>query len=78
MKIQSDQSSLMHHKFFLIDENTPNEEVWFGSLNLTTQGMTTNWDNMIYTNNPLLISKLSKCFNMLWESFEAMKITSYK
>ncbi|KRT78710.1 hypothetical protein AMK59_6403, partial [Oryctes borbonicus] len=39
VKVQPDTQSFMHHKFFLIDENTDDKEVWFGSLNLTAQAL---------------------------------------
>ncbi|GJQ67882.1 hypothetical protein Trydic_g16643 [Trypoxylus dichotomus] len=69
VKIQPDSQSFMHHKFFLIDEYTDDKEVWFGSLNLTAQAFTANWESIIYTNDTVMVSNFSKCFEMLWTSF---------
>lgn len=51
----------MHHKFCLIDkEDEESAKMFFGSLNLTKQGIVFNFDSVVLTNNLNIISKFSE------------------
>ncbi|XP_022920636.2 mitochondrial cardiolipin hydrolase [Onthophagus taurus] len=56
----------LHHKFCLIDKNYDSQIMWFGSLNLTLQGICSNWDNIVITNNNDIILRFSNAFENLW------------
>ncbi|XP_050515894.1 mitochondrial cardiolipin hydrolase-like isoform X1 [Diabrotica virgifera virgifera] len=69
-KFQPLESSKMHHKFCLIDKDEGDgAKMFFGSLNLTSQGFCKNFDNTILTNNKEIISRFSEEFEELWELF---------
>ncbi|XP_072397518.1 mitochondrial cardiolipin hydrolase [Diabrotica undecimpunctata] len=69
-KFQPLSSTKMHHKFCLIDKDEENEaKMFFGSLNLTSQGFCKNFDNTILTNNKDMISRFSEEFEELWQLF---------
>lgn len=60
----------MHHKFCVVDAGTEDQKVFFGSLNLTLQGLTRNWDDVVFTTNKTFISRFGEEFNELWHLFE--------
>lgn len=60
----------MHHKFCLIDEfDHINAQLFYGSLNLTMQGITSNWETVVFTKNQNLIKYFSEEFEYLWKTF---------
>ncbi|KAK5642268.1 hypothetical protein RI129_008435 [Pyrocoelia pectoralis] len=62
--------TVIHHKFCYCDENYPsNRKLFFGSLNLTIQGLTSNWDSVIFTDNRFLILQYKNIFEDLWTEF---------
>lgn len=63
----------MHHKFCLIDENTPNKKAFIGTLNLTLQGLCSNWDTFVYTNDSNVIQSLKIEFERLWSAFSVYR-----
>ncbi|KAF2892766.1 hypothetical protein ILUMI_13401 [Ignelater luminosus] len=70
IKVQPDKSKILHHKFCLVDENYPDEaKLFFGSLNLTCQALTSNWDITVFTTNYETISRFREEFDYLWYSF---------
>lgn len=69
-KTQPSEQSMMHHKFCLIDKEDPElAKVLFGSLNLTAQALTKNFDAFIITNNLNILKRFSEEFEDLWEEF---------
>ncbi|KAK4876508.1 hypothetical protein RN001_009014 [Aquatica leii] len=74
LKVQpSGRDNLLHHKFCLIDENHPKDsKIFFGTLNLTLQGMTSNFDAIIFTNNVQIVQKYRDEFEFLWSSFKSV------
>ncbi|KAF5269997.1 hypothetical protein FQR65_LT05796 [Abscondita terminalis] len=72
IKVQPKQrDNLLHHKFCLVDENHPqNSKVLFGTLNLTLQGLTTNFDTVLFTNNKIVIERYKDEFELLWSKFK--------
>lgn len=69
MKVQPKDGSLMHHKFCLLDERTPQAKMFVGSLNLTLQALTANFDDLVFTDNPQIIAQLANEFEEMWKSF---------
>lgn len=62
--------TVIHHKFCYCDENYPSKsKLFFGSLNLTIQGLTSNWDSVIFTDNRYLIIQYTNVFEDLWTEF---------
>lgn len=59
----------MHHKFCLIDEKTEERRMFVGSLNLTLQALTSNWDDLMFTDNPDMIKRFADEFEELWQVF---------
>ncbi|CAH0548034.1 unnamed protein product [Brassicogethes aeneus] len=58
---------MMHHKFCLLDEEDSNlGKIMFGSLNLTNQAFSRNFDMTVYSNNSNIISRFSDEFEDLW------------
>ncbi|XP_020287748.1 mitochondrial cardiolipin hydrolase [Pseudomyrmex gracilis] len=56
---------LMHHKFVIID----NEILINGSINWTNTAFFGNFENMIITNEPLILNPFVKEFEKLWTTF---------
>lgn len=56
---------LMHHKFVIID----NEILFNGSLNWTNTAFFGNFENMIVTNEPLILKPFIEEFEKLWTTF---------
>ncbi|KAJ8925049.1 hypothetical protein NQ315_001220 [Exocentrus adspersus] len=70
LKVQPNNQSMMHHKFCLIDkEDRDSAKMFFGSMNLTTQGLVSNFDNVVLTNNSTMIQRFSEEFEELWANF---------
>lgn len=69
IKVQNKDGSMMHHKFCLIDENTPYAKLFIGTVNLTLQGLCQNWDTFVYTNNREIMERLKEEFEELWLTF---------
>lgn len=72
---------LMHHKFCVFDgpsrvkainkANRNNQPLLLtGSTNWTNDGFSTNWENLLITSNPKLISEFENEFQRIWEDFE--------
>lgn len=59
----------MHHKFCLVDENTPTAELFIGTVNMTLQGLCCNWDTFVYSDNKETIDRLKTEFEELWSAF---------
>lgn len=59
----------MHHKFCLIDENTPSAKLFIGTLNMTLQGLCSNWDSFVYSDDKEIISSLKTEFEEMWSAF---------
>ncbi|KAB0795773.1 hypothetical protein PPYR_09834 [Photinus pyralis] len=71
VKTQKSSDEVIHHKFCYADENSlMKRKMFFGTLNLTIQGMTGNWDSLIFTDNPYLIGQYHKVFEDLWKITE--------
>lgn len=66
VKKQDSLGMIMHHKFLVID----NKKVISGSLNWTTSGTRTNWENVFISNNYTLVESFKKQFQYLWTQFE--------
>lgn len=73
VKIQSTDGGMMHHKFCLIDENTPNARLFIGTVNITLQGICSNWDTFVYTDNKVAIARLKEEFEEMWSTFHTRK-----
>lgn len=67
----------MHHKFCLIDEDTPSAKLFIGTVNLTLQGLCSNWDTIVYTNDKIVIARLKAEFDELWTAFDTYKRKSF-
>lgn len=68
-------NALMHHKFFVIDaEDIALRKVFFGSLNLTLQGLVGNFESVVITNHPHIVEQYAKQFNMLWDELPALAL----
>ncbi|XP_015173409.1 PREDICTED: mitochondrial cardiolipin hydrolase [Polistes dominula] len=66
IKVRTRQStSLMHHKFVIIDNNI----LITGSANWTMQALFGNAENIIVTNHPILVEKFVNEFDNLWKIF---------
>lgn len=59
-------STLMHHKFALIDSKI----LLTGSLNWTKSAVLMNYDNVLVTSSKQLVAKYQEQFNQLWNQFE--------
>lgn len=59
----------MHHKFCLIDEKTEHGKICVGTMNITLQGITSNWENIVCTNNKEMLLSFSLEFEEMWSSF---------
>lgn len=59
-------STLMHHKFALIDSKI----LLTGSLNWTKSAVLMNYDNVLVTSSKQLVLKYQEQFNQLWNQFE--------
>lgn len=64
---------MLHHKFFLIDEDTPNAKIFIGTINLTLQGLCANWEAIVYTDDKQLIARLKTEFEIMWSDFSIFK-----
>ena len=58
----------MHHKFLVIDKNI----LISGSSNWTSTAFAGNWDNIIVTSVPALVTPFSQHFSQLWAEFSEM------
>ncbi|KAK5639172.1 hypothetical protein RI129_011664 [Pyrocoelia pectoralis] len=71
VKVQKSWDEIMHHKFCYFDIEEPGRcRLFFGSLNLTLQGVTSNWEYLIFTNNLYMINEHKKIFESLWRETE--------
>ncbi|XP_018576423.1 mitochondrial cardiolipin hydrolase-like [Anoplophora glabripennis] len=69
-KVQPSDHSMMHHKFCLIDKDDKSSaKMFFGTMNLTGQGLVSNFENVILTNNRNMIERFSQEFEELWGDF---------
>jgi len=59
---------LMHHKFLVIDKKI----LISGSSNWTSRALAGNWDNIIATSVPALVTPFSQHFSELWTEFSEM------
>lgn len=59
-------STLMHHKFALIDSRI----LLTGSLNWTKSAVLMNYDNVLVTSSKQLVSNYQEQFDHLWSQFE--------
>lgn len=59
-------SILMHNKFAVIDSKI----VLTGSLNWTKSAVLLNYDNVLITSTPVLVSRYQEQFNHLWSQFK--------
>lgn len=73
VKAQKSDGSMMHHKFFLIDEDTPNAKAFIGTANLTLQALCANWEAMVITDDKELIARLKTEFEIMWSAFAIYK-----
>uniref|UniRef100_A0A1B6KCR5 Mitochondrial cardiolipin hydrolase n=1 Tax=Graphocephala atropunctata TaxID=36148 RepID=A0A1B6KCR5_9HEMI len=62
VKCRQKSTTLMHHKFVVID----NRIVMTGSLNWTMQAICGNWDNLIITSEYMIVRQFSAEFERLW------------
>lgn len=70
VKVSFSENELMHHKYCLVDETSgETAKVFFGSVNLTAQALSKNFEALIFTNNINVISRLSEEFEDLWLLF---------
>ncbi|CAG9819381.1 unnamed protein product [Phaedon cochleariae] len=71
-KVQpTNNHGMMHHKFCLIDKENPKcAKMFFGSLNLTSQGLVSNFESVILTNNLNIINRYCEEFEEMWSTFE--------
>ena len=56
----------MHNKFMVLD----NSIVLTGSLNLSFQSFSNNYENVIISNDSQFVDKYSKYFEVLWVDFK--------
>lgn len=57
----------MHHKFAIIDANDAKSgKAMYGSLNFSMQAIIRNYENLIITNNCIVINELNNEFEYLW------------
>lgn len=69
--MQEDLSTIMHHKFMVVDGKCPGMgKVMFGSLNFTHQALTRNFETMLQTNDKATVKRFMNTFDELWEQFE--------
>ncbi|XP_028170060.1 mitochondrial cardiolipin hydrolase-like [Ostrinia furnacalis] len=65
---------LMHHKFYLIDASTDDEQVtpvvMTGSLNWTNQALYGNWEDVIVTSQEVIVDQYKARFEKLWKEFK--------
>ncbi|XP_072273526.1 mitochondrial cardiolipin hydrolase [Pyxicephalus adspersus] len=67
VEVRHNQSSgLMHHKFVLIDKTL----VITGSMNWTMQAIQTNKENLLITDDKVLVSAYVKEFEELWNEYD--------
>ncbi|XP_033736395.1 mitochondrial cardiolipin hydrolase-like isoform X3 [Pecten maximus] len=65
--VRTDGSSFfMHHKFVVIDEKT----LINGSFNWTRQAITGNQENLLISDNPMLVKEYHKQFEHLWTLYD--------
>lgn len=55
----------MHHKFCIIDDS----KLLNGSLNWSVQGVRSNQENVMITNDPALVRPFRAAFDSLWRSY---------
>lgn len=64
-------STLMHHKFCLVDAvDIEKCKLLTGSLNWTLQGLTGNWENIIIIHNTMAVKAFYAEFNEMWSYFD--------
>lgn len=64
---------LMHNKFLAIDANTVNDSyVWTGSMNLTTNNINTDFNNVVLIQDQTLTKTYVKEFEEMWGSNTAV------
>lgn len=69
-KVQPSDQCMMHHKFCLIDKDDKNcAKMFFGTMNLTGQGLVSNFESIVLTNNWNMIERFGQEFEELWENF---------
>lgn len=71
VKVPKSSDDIMHHRFSYWNERkTGKGELFLGSLNLTHQGFTSNWENLVFTNNLRMLNEYDKLFEYLWKNTE--------
>lgn len=70
MKTQTNKLKKLHHKFCLIDSGKQGAKVLFGSLNLTMQAFSKNYDCVIVTDDKFLVNNFREAFEDLWATFK--------
>lgn len=73
VKTQERDGGLMHHKFFIIDEDTPNAKIFVGSLNLTMHGLCANVEAVVTTDDKRVIDRFKEEFELMWSTFSIYK-----
>ncbi|XP_054167271.1 mitochondrial cardiolipin hydrolase-like [Oppia nitens] len=63
-QLRAIRSGYMHNKFAIVDNNI----LINGSFNWTANGLNNNYEDMIITNEPNLVTIYSKQFNQYWDS----------
>lgn len=56
---------IMHHKFIIVD----NEIIINGSMNFTMTGVFCNWENVMISSQPHIVSQFVDGFQALWDDF---------
>lgn len=59
---------LMHHKFVIIN----NHILISGSCNWTMQAFAGNWENILVTSVPDLVTPFSQHFSQMWKEFSEL------
>ncbi|KAK9877944.1 hypothetical protein WA026_020166 [Henosepilachna vigintioctopunctata] len=77
IKTQKADGSYLHHKFCLIDhDNEELSKMFFGSMNITMQGMVKNFEHITLTNDKDIIHRFSEEFEELWNEFDLFSVKS--
>lgn len=64
------EDAFMHHKYCLIDADDPTlQKMFCGSLNLTLQGCTKNFECVCITSDPKIIKRYNDEFEYLWKTY---------
>lgn len=66
--IDDERSGLMHNKFVVIDEGTPDAAIWTGSMNFTENGVERNNNNALILRSPELAENYGTEFREMFEA----------